>query len=144
LPSRERRSHPELRKAGAVWPDAAKVGDSDWLPIYELDVQVDTCVFHSPIIRTAQRRSLIALALGMIALAVFRRPPHARGFTETSLEGAGKRFGRAEANRQRNLKHRQPWLCDQPLRGHFESPAAQILAQGFSHPGREQAMEVKR
>src|SRR4029077_14728430 len=72
------------------------------------------------------------------------RPPRAWCFTKTRFEGAGKCFGRAKTDRQRDLDDRHSRLRDQSQGADFESSPPQILAQGLAHPGREQAMEVKR
>lgn len=55
-----------------------------------------------------------------------------------------KGFGRAETDAQGNLQHGQPGLRQEPSRGYLASAPAQVSAEGFSHPGGEQSVKVKR
>lgn len=97
---------------------------------------------------------LLAMQLTRIAVAARRKlrgpavrlslAPLAGGAAEASLECAGKRFARTETYRQCDFQDWHPGLADQPQRRHFQPAPAQVVAKGFAHPCREQAVKVKR
>ena len=47
-------------------------------------------------------------------------------------------------DRQRDVQHRRARLGRQPLGRDLDASAAQVIAQRFAHPGREEAVEMER
>ena len=108
----------------------------------------------SRLIEIAKRLIRIAILIRLDRLLMIeRRGDASPGFSpaprrgraaETRLERSRERFGRAEADGERDIQYRYSGLRDEPQRGHFESAPPQIVAERFSHPRREQAMKMKR
>ena len=62
---------------------------------------------------------------------------------EVCFEGAGKGLAGAETDTQRNVQDRRLPLPGEAGGGDFEAAPAQVVAEGFAHPGGEYAVEME-
>src|SRR6266853_4559756 len=81
--------------------------------------------------------TLIPASLGFLLAPIRGRA------SESRLECPCERLARSEADRQCDVQNGQPGLRGKPHRRQFEPPPAQVVAECFTRPGREQSVEVK-